>query len=179
MAAVTKPPAHSIKRAARPAVITPLAPDYFKLQVTLSRETIDTLRRLQDLLRHSIPSGDPAAIVDRALTSLLMHLERTKHGATGRPRAGAAITLGSRHVPAAVRRAVWARDEGRCAFVGTAGRCTERGFLEFHHVVPYAAGGQATIETIALRCRAHNQYEAELDFGSSARARSQRAIEYT
>ena len=26
-------------------------------------------------------------------------------------------------------------------------------------------GGEATIENIALRCRAHNQYEARLDFG--------------
>jgi hypothetical protein len=63
---------------------------------------------------------------------------------------------------------VWARDEGRCAFVGEAGRCTERGFLEFHHVAPYAAGCDARVETIALRCRAHNQYEALLDFGADA-----------
>jgi len=38
------------------------------------------------------------------------------------------------------------------------------GWLEFHHVVPYARGGQATVENITLRCRAHNQYEAILDF---------------
>ena len=50
--------------------------------------------------------------------------------------------------------------------MGANGRCTERGFLEFHHIVPYAVGGEATVEAIALRCRAHNQYEAEQDFGS-------------
>ncbi|MGH9194643.1 MAG: HNH endonuclease [Acidimicrobiia bacterium] len=44
-------------------------------------------------------------------------------------------------------------------------RCTEQGFLEFHHVTPYAVGGQPTVENIQLRCRAHNGYEAELDFG--------------
>ena len=54
----------------------------------------------------------------------------------------------------------------RCAFVGTAGRCNERGFLELHHVVPFADGGNATAENIQLRCRAHNAYEAELHFGS-------------
>ena len=47
----------------------------------------------------------------------------------------------------------------------TAGRCSERGFLEFHHVLPYAAGGEATIENVELRCRAHNAHEAELFFG--------------
>jgi hypothetical protein len=38
------------------------------------------------------------------------------------------------------------------------------GFLEFHHLVPYAKGGTATSENIELRCRAHNAYEAEQHF---------------
>ncbi len=45
------------------------------------------------------------------------------------------------------------------------GRCTETGFLEFHHVVPYAAGGPAVVENIELRCAAHNAYEAAEYFG--------------
>jgi hypothetical protein len=135
------------------------------VQVTLSGDTADKLRRAQDLLRHVVPDGNPAAIFDRALTMLVEHLERTKLGVTERPRPAREPALGSRHVPAAVRRAVWQRDGGRCAFIGEAGRCTERGNLEFHHVVPYAAGGEARVETISLRCRAHNLYEAVLDFG--------------
>lgn len=39
------------------------------------------------------------------------------------------------------------------------------GFLEYHHVVPYAVGGKATVENIEMRCRAHNIYEAEQVFG--------------
>ena len=88
------------------------------------------------------------------------------------------LSRGSRHVPAAVRRAVWIRDGGRCAFVAENGRhCTERGFIEFHHTAPYAAGGEATVDSIELRCRAHNLYEGELDFGPAVQrhARSTRA----
>jgi hypothetical protein len=133
--------------------------------VTLGVESVKKLRRAQDMLRHAIPDGNPAAIFDRALTLLLMHLERTKLAATDAPRPVRPTRLRSRHIPASVRRAVWARDEGRCAFIGFEGRCAERGFLEFHHLVPYAAGGEATIETVALRCRRHNQHEAELEFG--------------
>lgn len=48
--------------------------------------------------------------------------------------------------------------------MGSQGRCTETGFLEFHHVEPYAAGGVAVSQNIQLRCRAHNVYEAELFF---------------
>jgi hypothetical protein len=145
----------------RPSVVAALAPELFKVQVTISRETHDKLRRVQDLLRHSVPSGDPAEIFDRALTVLLADLERKKLAQTRRPRPAQDSTPGSRHVPAAVRREVWKRDEGRCAFVGTTGRCAERGFLEFHHVVPFAEGGETTSGNLQLRCRAHNLYEAK------------------
>jgi 5-methylcytosine-specific restriction endonuclease McrA len=72
----------------------------------------------------------------------------------------------SRNIPAEVQRGVCERDGDQCAFVSkNARRCTERTFLEFHHIVPYARGGKATLENISLRCRRHNQYEAELVFG--------------
>ena len=74
--------------------------------------------------------------------------------------------LPSRHVPSEVKRVVWQRDGGQCAFVSSTGRrCTERTFLELHHVQPYAKQGPATVANIFLRCRRHNQYEAELIFG--------------
>jgi hypothetical protein len=110
---------------ARPSVVAPLTPEKYKVQVTVGRETIDKLRRVQDLMRHTIPSGDPAAIIDRALTVLLTQLERSKLAATDRPRQGRGQTLGSRHITAAVRRAVWARDKNQCAFVSDDGRRCE------------------------------------------------------
>jgi len=36
---------------------------------------------------------------------------------------------------------------------------------EDHAVVAYAAGGKPSVGNIALRCRAHNGYEAELFYG--------------
>jgi hypothetical protein len=158
-------PAYIPPPSKRPAVVSPLAPERYKVQFTASRETYDKLRRAQDLLRHTIPDGDPAAIVDRALTLLLSHLEKAKLAATERPRPPRTAAARSRHIPAAVRREAWTRDGGQCAFVGTKGRCTERGFLEFHHVVPFAAGGKAVADNIQLRCRAHNAYEADCYFG--------------
>jgi hypothetical protein len=41
----------------------------------------------------------------------------------------------------------------------------ERGLLEFHHVVPHADGGEASVQNLQLRCRAHNALEAERHFG--------------
>src|SRR5260221_66264 len=76
------------------------------------------------------------------------------------------VPSSARKPPAHVKRAASRRDAGRCAFVGTNGRrCETRAFLEFHHVIPYAMGGEATVENIELRCRAHNGYEAGLFYG--------------
>ncbi|MFI5372099.1 MAG: hypothetical protein ACHQ52_11120, partial [Candidatus Eisenbacteria bacterium] len=44
-------------------------------------------------------------------------------------------------------------------------RCEERTRLEFDHMDPVARGGESTADRIRLRCRAHNQYEAERVFG--------------
>jgi hypothetical protein len=153
----------------RSADINPLSPDRYKVQITIGRDTLEKLRLAKDLLRHAVPSGDEAAIFDRALTALLTDLARRKFAATERRRPASAGAAGSRHVPADVKRAVWLRDLGRCAFVGTNGRrCGERAFLEFHHVRPHAMGGAATAANIQLRCRSHNDYEARVDFGRSS-----------
>lgn len=149
----------------KPAPILPLAPDRYKLQLTIGGATLERLRLAKDMLRHAVPSGDDAAILDRALAALLADLARKKFAATGAPRRSPGVEPGSRHIPAEVKRAVWVRDLGRCAFVGEGERrCGERGFLEFHHVRPYAVGGEATIENVQLRCRRHNDYEARTYF---------------
>lgn len=147
---------------ARPAVIKPLAPERYKVQFTVSGETHEKLRRAQDLMRHVIPDGDVSAIFDRALTLLLADLSKAKCGTVEHPKSSRPTRFRSRHIPAAVKREVWRRDGGRCAFQGAHGRCAETGYLEFHHVVPYADGGEATAANVQLRCRSHNQHEADL-----------------
>jgi hypothetical protein len=166
MPAAPSPPSvpPAVRMAPRP-IETPLAPERYKLQFTISRETHAKLRRVQALGRHVIPSGDPAEIFDRALTLLLQDLERRRCAVATSPRAASHSVGSSRHIPASVKRDVWRRDEGRCAYIGREGRCTERSFLEYHHVQPYAVGGVAATANIELRCRAHNAYEASLFFG--------------
>jgi 5-methylcytosine-specific restriction endonuclease McrA len=158
------------QRVAPPAttrsIVAPLAPDRYLLKVTLTAEARRRLDRARDLLRHAVPNGDPAVIVGRALTVLVEQLQKSRRAAVRRPRTRSRAPQADRHVPASVRRSVWARDDGRCAFVGSDGRCRETGWLEIHHVVPFARGGPTTTENLELRCRAHNAYEAEREFGA-------------
>lgn len=164
---------------ARPA-ITPLAPERYQIRFTASAETYRKLRQAQELLGHALPSGDVAAVFDRALSALLTDLARKKLAATEHPRtqrpprATSAPTAGSRHMPAHVRRTVWERDGGQCAFVAKSGsRCSARKPLEFHHVHPYGAGGEATVGNIEMRCRTHNGYEAEVFYRIDANGRGE------
>jgi len=151
-----------------PPRVTPLAPERFALQFTMSQSTHDKLRHAQALLGHQVASGDIAEVFDRALDALIVQLEKRKLGATSRPPSGQRRTCTNpRYIPAQVRRAVWAGDGGRCTFVGQNGhRCEARSRLEFDHIREVARGGEATATNIRLRCRAHNQYEAERTFGA-------------
>ena len=73
-----------------------------------------------------------------------------------------------RRVPAAVARAVYARDEKQCTFVSRDGRrCRVRRFLELDHVLPWAVGGEHTTENLQVRCAAHNRRAAKHYFGKA------------
>jgi hypothetical protein len=157
------------------AMVYPISARRYFLKLTISEDTHNKLDRVRALLRHSIPDGDVDAILNRALSLLLDHAVRARTG-LGRKARQSETSAGSRRrsIPAAVRREVWRRDGGRCAFAGPDGPCGEAAFLEYHHVIPFAAGGPTDASNLQLRCRAHNAHEAQVFFGqrhlNSARA---------
>jgi hypothetical protein len=158
-----------------PPVLSPLAPDRYKVQFTVSAELRDKLLRLRALLRSEVPDGDLAAIIEKAVTEKLERLEARRFGQTSSPRKNPARVRSdpsSRHIPAAVRRAVHSRDGGRCCFVDARGRrCSGRHRLEYHHRHPFGLGGGHDPDNICLMCRTHNRYLAEIDYGTKALAR--------
>jgi hypothetical protein len=58
-------------------------------------------------------------------------------------------------VPTAVRRAVWARDNGRCV------QCGSRERLEYDHIIPISKGGSNTERNIELLCEACNRAKSD------------------
>jgi hypothetical protein len=158
--------------ASRRAIVEPLSPGRYRVQFTASAELRDKLERLAALMRSEVPDGDIAAIIQRAVAEKLERLEARRFAKTAAPRktvSDSRSSKPSRHIPAAVRRAVHARDAERCRFVDELGRrCSERHGLEFHHRRPYGMGGDHSPENISLLCPAHNRYLAELDYGKAA-----------
>ncbi len=151
----------------------PLGVGRYKLAFTASHETHAKLREAQALLRHQIPDGDLAKVFDRALDALIREARREKFAETSSPReARTSASPASRHIPAAIKRAVVKRDEGRCTFVARDGkRCDSRVLLEFHHKEPFARSPNHREQGITLRCRAHNRHAAIEEFGAEYMAR--------
>src|SRR5689334_10248895 len=107
--------------------VTPVAAERFDIHMTIGRDTRDKLQRVQELLGHALPTGDIAQVFDRAIDFLLKDLEKRKFAATSRPHRGGRPSANPRHIPAAVKRAMWARDGGQCTFVSESGhRCQAR-----------------------------------------------------
>jgi hypothetical protein len=68
-------------------------------------------------------------------------------------RGGEPLSVGrrTRVIPAAIRRALVARD-GRCQYPG----CERWRFVEAHHIEPWALGGETTLDNLVLLCCFHH-----------------------
>jgi hypothetical protein len=65
----------------------------------------------------------------------------------------------TRIVPAAIERALWARDRA-CRFPG----CGRKRFVHAHHIRHWAAGGETSLENLMLLCGRHHQLVHEGGF---------------
>ena len=81
--------------------------------------------------------------------------------------AGATIDVGrkTRAIPPAIRRALRHRDRC-CRFPG----CTRGRWLDGHHVVHWADGGETSLDNLVLLCRHHHRLVHEGGFGAHADA---------
>jgi len=180
------------------ATVTPLAPERYRVQFTVSAELLGKLERLQALMLSEVPNGDLAALVDRAVSEKLDRLEARRFART-RPRDRSKVpsqvqttahvaaqasgpttpqtrAQRTRHIPAAVRRAVFLRDGDRCRYVDDKGdRCSARTRLEYHHRRPFALGGAHDVDNLSLLCPTHNAYLAERDYGAKKMALGRRS----
>lgn len=75
----------------------------------------------------------------------------------------------TRAVPAALRRQVWARDEGGCQ------KCDSRFALQVDHLRPLAKGGEHSLENLRLLCRSCNLAEGIRVFGVEKMRRTRAA----
>ena len=149
-----------------------------EIRTTLEGSEIDDLRRLQELM--------PGKSLKNIIAAALRHYRNKKDlGQSMRkskdrenppsssskvvPSCGNGGSDRARpYIPASIRRKIYRRDNGRCCYISDLGeRCSERGFLEFDHIIPHARGGETSERNLRLLCRSHNDLSAEYEFGES------------
>jgi hypothetical protein len=160
------------------SAIHALSQDTFKIEFTATRGFREKLVEAQGLLRHRVPDGDIARILEVALDLLIENVRKERFATGRKPRAIAvkAIATSSRHIPNSIKRAVYERDGRQCTFMDDRGqRCPETGGLEFDHIDGFAITGVHDIDRIRLLCRAHNKHEAALMYGHAFMERARRS----
>jgi 5-methylcytosine-specific restriction endonuclease McrA len=75
----------------------------------------------------------------------------------------------TRYVPAAVRRAIWKRDDGKCQWkLDGGGICGSTRQLEIDHLEPFAKGGRIeTAEDGRILCKFHQDVSAREVYGDA------------
>ncbi|WP_242352221.1 HNH endonuclease [Anaeromyxobacter sp. SG64] len=163
------PPDATLEKPKRRAETLPVSDDHWSLRVTLGRACKEDLETLRSLLSHKVPDGDLAAVLHEAIRCAIDKHGKRKGAVTpqrktkdakedakqGTKQTAAKPAVARSTIPAIVRRAVWSRDGGRCAWVGPDGcRCNSRWKLELDHIQPAALAGPSTIDNLRLACRA-------------------------
>lgn len=155
----------------------------FEIKLVVSRQFVEALEHAKRRLSHSVPNGDTVGVLQHCLERLLA-MDARRHAAlpvaeapkrdrptvapsqdppTPAPRASPQ----RKAVPAAVVRAVWQRDGGRCQWKLANGEiCASRWKVQLDHTVPVALGGESTEAACRLLCRIHNVEAARQVFGA-------------
>ncbi len=155
------------------AEVRAVSEGHWSLRVTVDKSLKDDLETLASLLSHKVPRGDLAAVLREAVRCGIEKHGKRKGAVKPERKAAPKATPPKDHaaIPAELRRQVWERDGGRCAWVGTDGRrCGSRWQVEVDHVDPVARGGKATIDRVRLLCRQHNIRHAEQVYGQEVMA---------
>ncbi len=177
--------------------IVPLTSNVRRVHFNVDKQVVRKLKDARDGLSHAIPGATMEQVLEAAL-DLLLEKQAKARGQVKKPRntlapaaprvevpdasspasLDASEPLPSRRTgprepaPAAVRRAVWERDSGRCTWPLDGGGCcgsTHR--LELDHIIPWAEWGPSTVENLRVVCGRHNAVAARRHFGARCQER--------
>lgn len=167
--------------------LAPISADRVRVGFDAATVVAKLIERARQILRHKYPEGRLEDLIREALEEYLdrkdpqrrLEMKAAKAECVAEAPAPAPedserlptrflrAWAAGRYIPAKVKSAVWARDEGRCAWREPDGTvCGSKDWIEYDHLRPYAKGGRSDDpRNIRLLCRAHNQAAAEAVFG--------------
>lgn len=165
--------------------MSPVAVDRVRVGFDAASVVGRMIERVRQILRHKYPEGRLEDLIREALEAYLdrkdpqrrLDMKTAKAECVAEapepeehqrlPTRFLRAWAAGRYIPAKVKSAVWARDDGRCAWRDDDGTlCGSKDWIEYDHLRPYAKGGRSDDpRNIRLLCRVHNQAAAEAEFG--------------
>lgn len=141
-----------------------LTPSLQRLHITVSKQFLDKLDAARKGQGHAQPGASAEKVIEAAL-DLLLAQQAKRRADVKQPRIHPRPSK-TNHVTAAVRRAVWSRDGGKCQWpVDSGGICGSTLRVEIDHVVPRGKGGPSTVENCRLACAMRNQLAGRQIYG--------------
>lgn len=154
-----------------PSALAPRPQPTYEHTFTASARLHRALERLKEVLASKYPLGSLGEVLTEAVEDYLSRHDPSLNLAEELPEAAKDAVSTTRHIPRAVRDAVWSRDGGRCTFVSAGGRrCECRRALQIDHIIPFSEGGKTTLSNLRLLCPEHNQLERRRKLGEDRRA---------
>jgi hypothetical protein len=161
-----------------------------EIRLVISPELHEKLHRIRGLIAHSQPNATYAELLEYLVEETLPGLEKKKgliqgdladqktqvtiaaaadptdQNAPARDNKiiekAQSLPKGKRvYLPAALKRAVYARSGGRCEYTTHGKRCSSRYMLEIDHRIPISRGGGHEFSQLRTLCRMHNQQQFE------------------
>jgi hypothetical protein len=161
--------------------VDPLTAAESRLHLTVSRDFLDKVEQARAALSHSHPGASTDTIFEVGL-DLIIERHAKRRGLVKNPRkrqaprqrsapvspTPAAARARARYVPAAIRRAIWTRDQGKCQWpTHDGGICGSNCRVETDHAAkPFAKGGRILKpEDGRLLCKFHQDVSARQVYG--------------
>lgn len=153
--------------------IVPLSSDLSKLTVVITVEEEKKLERARDLVSQALQK--PASYQQTVSTAVNLFLDK-KDPVVKAQRASASLrtsktdsVVENAQNPARqpirdhVKHGVMLRDQGQCTHTDNLGvRCSQKRWIDLHHVKPFAKGGENSIENLTTLCHAHHRFQHQM-----------------
>jgi hypothetical protein len=145
-----------------------VSPTKVELTFFADVELQSILEKIRGVLSHKLEQG--------TLTEVIAHMAKEfwaiidpgrEPKKTRSPQSVTAQKVHTDTIPAAIKRAIWKRDDGCCAFTNQTGKkCGSRHRVQFdHYPTPHALGGPSTEQNLRLACFQHNARHAIQRYG--------------
>jgi 5-methylcytosine-specific restriction endonuclease McrA len=153
-------------RTAPPMRVEPLTATESRIHLTVSNQFLEKLEAARRGQGHVQPGATKEQVIEAAL-DLLLEKHASRRAEVKRPQKSPRPAKPD-HVTAAVKRAVWTRDGGKCQWpVDGGGICGSTSKVEIDHVRPRGKGGPSTVENCRLLCKGHNLEAARQAYGDA------------